>query len=104
MEMNHYLHWSFTLVLCAVNWAYCLPRLLFLMPEDVAGCCTASSVISSVGILLLMATAWLEKFYCPDFMAYFAGHLAYDVLISLVALANVIYEPSSEAKLSLQQV
>lgn len=98
-EINKYQHWSFTLVLLVVNWTYCLPRLLFLMPEDVAERCTPSSVISSVGILLLMATAWLERFYCQNFMAYFAGHLVYDVLISLVALGKVLYEPSIEAKL-----
>lgn len=92
IQINQYRHWSFTLVLIGVNLAYCLPRLFIYGPTNVHARSAPSDVIASVGIFVLMACAWLERFYCENFMLYLGGHLTYDLLISVVALAIVIYQ------------
>lgn len=87
-QISHYRHWSFALVLLLINMGYCLPRLVMYMPSDTKDRCKPKALSASFGILLLMAVAWLERFYCEHVMAPIGGHLVYDTVMAFVVLAT----------------
>lgn len=88
-QISHYRHWSFALVLLLINMGYCLPRLVLYMPSDVKDRCKPMALSASLGILLLMVVAWLERFYCEHIMAPIGGHLIYDTVMAFVVLATI---------------
>lgn len=88
-QISHYRHWSFALVLLLVNLGYCLPRLVMYMPSDTKDRCKPKALSASFGILLLMAVAWLERFYCEHIMAPIGGHVVYDIVMAFVVFATI---------------
>ena len=88
-EANDYRHWSFSIVLVAVNTAYCVPRIMLYPPADVTHRVGGGSATSSLGIMGLAAVAMAERLHC-DCMASVGGHVFYDVCIGTVAIMRLI--------------